>query len=154
MNSVFLRPATRLDDAFLVSLYASTRDLEMSVLPWPAEQKQAFLRSQFQIREGDYARTFPRADQLVITFEDMPIGRLYLDRGEAEIRIVDFALLPEYRGKGIGAKLIRDLQREAAETSKKLTGHVDRMNAAVRFWRRLGFQLDESAAMYLPMEWR
>ncbi len=154
MGSISLRQATGLDSAFLLRLYATTRDREMDVLPWPVEQKEAFLQSQFEAREVHYSRTFPRADNLVVFLEDAPIGRLYIDRSESEIQIVDFALVPEYRGKGIGANLIRDLQREAGEASKRLTGNVDRWNRAVSFWRRLGFQLDETAPIYLPMEWR
>lgn len=153
MGSVPLRPATALDGVFLFRLYVTTRDLEMSILPWPVERKESFLRSQFEARELHYSHSFTRADNLVVLFEDAPIGRLYIDRGEFEIRIIDFALLPEYRGKGIGASLIRNLQREATETSRKLTGNVDRWNRAVTFWRRLGFQLDETAPIYLPMEW-
>jgi ribosomal protein S18 acetylase RimI-like enzyme len=152
--AISLHLVTDFRDPFLLQLYGTTRELEMNLLPWPAEQKENFLTSQYESREIHYSRVFPKAQNFVICLEDKPIGRLYLDRGDLEIRIVDFALLPEYRGLGIGTNLVRELQREVMETGKVLTGSVDRMNRAVNFWQRLGFQLDESTSMYLPMAWR
>ena len=45
-----------------------------------------------------------------------------------EIRIVDIALLPEYRGAGIGTPLLGELEDEAAAAGKPLSIHVERLN--------------------------
>jgi ribosomal protein S18 acetylase RimI-like enzyme len=153
MNAVCLVPATGLNDEFLLRLYESTRSLEMSALTWAAEQKERFVESQFRVRENHYARSFPNASNLVVYFEQLPVGRMYIDRSDLEIRVIDLALLPEYRGQGIGASLIRNLQLEAMETRRRLVGSVDRFNRAVIFWRRQGFVIDERDPMYLLMEW-
>jgi ribosomal protein S18 acetylase RimI-like enzyme len=125
----------------------------MSLVPWTSEQKEAFLKSQFLARERHYSNAFEQPQNLVMRFDARPVGRLFLSRTKREIRIVDLAILPEYRGRGIGSGLVRDLQREATDDSRKLTGSVDRFSRAVNFWRRQGFEITESPDIYLPMEW-
>jgi ribosomal protein S18 acetylase RimI-like enzyme len=59
---------------------------------------------------------------------------------EAEVRIVDIALLPDYCNRGIGTTLLRGLQSEAAAAGKPLRIHVERFNPALVLYHRLGFQ--------------
>ena len=82
-----------------------------------------------------------------------PIGRLYVDRRTEEIRIIDIALLPEYRGKGVGSKLIRALLDEAEQERMPVRIHVERFNPALRLYRRLGFKVVEDEGVYYLMEW-
>ena len=82
-----------------------------------------------------------------------PVGRLYVARWEKEIRIVDITLLPEFRGTGIGTKLLRDLQTEARSACKSLTIHVERFNRALTLYQRLGFKEVEDKGVYLLMRW-
>jgi GNAT superfamily N-acetyltransferase len=70
------------------------------------------------------------------------------------ILIVDIALLPEFRGVGIGGALFRDLLAEAAETGRQVTIHVDKFNPALRLYQRLGFQIVQDAGADWRMEWR
>jgi ribosomal protein S18 acetylase RimI-like enzyme len=77
-----------------------------------------------------------------------PARRLYLHRGDTEIRIVDIALLPEHRGKGVGTTLLRDVIAEG----KRVTIHVERMNPALRLYERLGFEVAEDKGVYLLLE--
>jgi ribosomal protein S18 acetylase RimI-like enzyme len=72
----------------------------------------------------------------------------------AEIRVVDVALLPAARGRGIGTALLRDLLAEGARTGKKVSIHVERFNRALGLYRRLGFGEVEENGPYLLMEWR
>jgi ribosomal protein S18 acetylase RimI-like enzyme len=69
-------------------------------------------------------------------------------RGDTEIRIVDIALLPEHRGKGIGTRLLRDVIAQG----KRVTIHVERMNPALRLYERLGFEVAEDKGVYLFLE--
>ena len=56
-----------------------------------------------------------------------------------EIRIVDIALLPEYRNRGIGRRCCAGCC-EAAADGKPLRIHVERFNPALRLYERLGFR--------------
>jgi ribosomal protein S18 acetylase RimI-like enzyme len=155
MNAVVeLLPAAAGDREFLYRVYASTRAEELAVVPWDDAQKEAFLRAQFEAQDRWYREQYPRASYGVIVVGGAPAGRLYLNRGEAEIRIVDVALLPEHRGDGVGTSLLRGLIAEADATGKSVTIHVERMNPALRLYRRLGFSIAEDKGVYLFLERR
>jgi ribosomal protein S18 acetylase RimI-like enzyme len=142
------------DREFLYRVYASTRSEELSVVPWDHGQKDAFLRAQFDAQDRWYREHYTRASYEVVTVDGEPAGRLYLHRGESEIRIVDIALLPEHRGNGVGSALLRDLLDEADAEGKRVTIHVERFNPAQRLYERLGFCLTEDKGVYLLLERR
>jgi ribosomal protein S18 acetylase RimI-like enzyme len=83
-----------------------------------------------------------------------PIGRLYLDRREAEIRIIDIALLTSERRNGVGGALLREVLTEARAAGKAVRIHVERNNPALRLYHRLGFNEIEDQGVYYLMEWR
>jgi ribosomal protein S18 acetylase RimI-like enzyme len=148
-----LRPIGPDDNAFLARVYASSRAEELAVTGWPEELKANFCRSQFDAQTKYYAENYPSASFQIVERDGWPIGRLYVDRWGSEIRIVDITLLPEFRGNGIGTKLLGELQDEARRAGKSLTIHVERFNRAVGLYQRLGFQQVEDKGVYLLMEW-
>lgn len=148
-----LRPAEPRDEAFLFALYASTREEEMSAWGWDEAQKQAFLRLQFRGQQQHYQTAYQGADHSIIMIAGRAAGRLMTLRTESEIRLVDIALLPEDRGKGIGERLMRDLQQQARESGIPLRLHVERFNRAARFYERLGFRVIEDRGTHFFMQW-
>jgi GNAT superfamily N-acetyltransferase len=146
-----LRPARPDDEPFLLEVYTSTRIDELAALGWNDDQKQAFIKMQFLARE----RTYPRVDDRIILLDGRAVGRMLVDRNEAEILLRDIALLAEYRNTGIGSRLINDLMQEAAAAGKPIKLHVVSSSPAVRLYERLGFRRsgDESEVAYLEMKW-
>ena len=140
------------DGEFLYRLYAGTRAEEMALTPWSEAQKEAFLRSQFHRQYTHYHRYYPEADFDVVVQGAQPIGRLYVHRSSAEMRLMDIAILPQYRGRGLGTRLLTRLIEEAVSSGKPLTLHVERNNPAVRWYEKLGFQPVADAGPYLRME--
>ncbi|MBL8233277.1 MAG: GNAT family N-acetyltransferase [Bryobacterales bacterium] len=154
-HSVTLRPRTPEDHEFLRTLYASTRTEELAHVPWPAETKQAFLAEQFRLQTLHYDQHYPNAQFLVIesAADGVPVGRLYLcPFGAEEMRLMDIALLPEWRSHGIGGALLRDLLESARKEGRKVTCHVEFNNPALRLYQRLGFQPVERRGAYLFMQ--
>lgn len=145
-----LREATPEDEPFLLEVYASTRLDELDGFGWSDDQKQTFIKMQFMARE----RSYPRVDSRIILLNGRPIGRLLVDRGDTSILLRDIALLTEYRNRGLGSRLIKELMKEAAAVGKPILLHVVVTSPAVRLYERLGFCStgDESAA-YLEMQW-
>ena len=82
-----------------------------------------------------------------------PAGRLIVARWPEDLRVVDVALLPEYRGRGIGGELMRALIEEADERGVKTSIHVERFNPAQRLYARLGFRaVSDDGGVYLLLE--
>ena len=152
-SPVSLRLATPADTEFLVAVYAATRMEELAVTGWSDEQKAAFCQMQFTAQDSHYRQHYPTAEFSVIEVSGTPVGRLYVDRWTREIRIMDIAVLPEHRGNGTGTDLLVGLQREAAETGRCLSIHVESFNPALRLYERLGFQMTEDKGVYQLMEW-
>src|SRR5262249_47455508 len=137
---VTLRPATDGDRDFLVSLYASTRADELDQVAWPPGQREAFVQMQFDAQDRDYHRVNPNGSFDVIEVDGSAAGRLYVDRRPGDLRIVDISLAPDVRGRGIGTRLLRDLQAQAADEGRKVSIHVEVHNPAARLYERLGFE--------------
>jgi ribosomal protein S18 acetylase RimI-like enzyme len=148
-----LRAVAPGDEELLYRIYASTRTEELAPVPWTEAQKEAFLRMQFEAQSRDYAANYPDAAFLVILVDGAPAGRLYVDRREDEMLIVDIALLPEHRGNGVGGAILRDLLAEAAAAGKPARIHVEHLNPALRLYERLGFRRIDEGGIYLLMEW-
>jgi ribosomal protein S18 acetylase RimI-like enzyme len=147
-----LRPITPDDEAFLLHVYANTREEELASVPWSAAEKEAFLAMQFNAQHRSYQENYPQASFQLILRDDRPIGRLYVDRRPDEICIVDIALLPSYRRQGIGSRLLKDLAAEADQAGKPLRIYVEKFNPALRLYERLGFAQIGDTGVYYQME--
>jgi ribosomal protein S18 acetylase RimI-like enzyme len=139
-KTVTLRPAAAADEPFLLEVYASTRAEEMAHVPWSAEQKEAFLGMQFTAQKQHYAAEYPCASHDIICVDDVPVGRLYLDRGQKAFHILDVTILPRFRGSGAGTSLLERILAEAAQSGKPVTIYVESFNPSLRLFGKLGFE--------------
>lgn len=146
---LLLREATREDESFLLEVYAGTRMEELQETGWTDEQKLAFIRMQFLIRE----RSQPPVEDRIILLNGQPIGRMMVDRGETSIVLRDIAVLTEYRNAGVGSRLLQGLMKEAASAGKPIELHVLASSPAVRLYERLGFRRSGDDGAYLEMKW-
>ncbi|HET9765946.1 MAG TPA: GNAT family N-acetyltransferase [Thermoanaerobaculia bacterium] len=147
-----LRPTTDADLPFLFRLYASTREEELAGVDWPQEQKDAFVRQQFEAQHAWYREQYAGASFDVVEVDGEPAGRLYVDRWPREVRIVDISLLAQHRGRGFGSALLAALFAEADAAGKPVSVHVERFNPALRLYGRLGFAFREDKGVYLLLE--
>jgi ribosomal protein S18 acetylase RimI-like enzyme len=148
------RPMTDADLPFLWQVYASTRAEELAATPWTDAQKAGFLDMQFRAQHIHYQQHYAAADYLVIAHANDDIGRLYLERTPVDYHLIDIALLPGHRGKGLGEALLRDVMDEAAAAAKPVTIFVEKYNPAMRLYHRLGFVAEEDKGVYDLMRWR
>jgi ribosomal protein S18 acetylase RimI-like enzyme len=125
----------------------------MNLVAWDAAQKEAFVRMQFTAQHSHYQQHYPDAAFDIILVNGQPAGRLYVDRWTKEIRIVDIALLPEYRNAGIGTTLLKGILEEATQAGKPVSIHVERFNPALHLYERLGFSTISENGVYYLMEW-
>lgn len=153
-HAIAFRPVTGADGTFLRHLYGTTREEELRAVPWSDAEKAAFVDMQFAAQKAHYEEHYRGCAFLVVELEGRPIGRLYVDRGPEDIRIVDITLLPELRGRGIGGTLMREILAEGQAAAKVVSIHVERDNRAMRLYRRLGFRHVDTYGAYHLMEWK
>lgn len=151
------RAITANDEESLYQIYSSTRTEELAQLTdWPASQKEAFLRSQFVAQHTYYQNNYEGAHFWVIEFRSQIIGRLYLHthyEGKS-MRIIDIALLPEWRNRGIGKKILQDVMNLAEGMNRCVTIHVESFNPAMKLYKKLGFALvSKTNGVYYLLEW-
>jgi ribosomal protein S18 acetylase RimI-like enzyme len=140
------------DRDFLSRVYASTREQEKELFGWEDKEWQDFLRQQFSIQHKYYQQQFSDAAYNIILLDNNPVGRLYVDRRKDEVHIIDIALLPEFRNRGIGSKILKDLMAEAEEKNLPVRIYVEHFNLALRLYERLGFTQIDDTGVYFLME--
>ena len=70
-----------------------------------------------------------------------------------EIRVMDITLLPEYRDRGIGRALMKDVLRKAARVRKFVSLHVEDSNPAKRLYERMGFVEVGEVSFHKLLHW-
>jgi ribosomal protein S18 acetylase RimI-like enzyme len=126
----------------------------MALTGWNAEQQEAFLRMQYDAQRRSYLMQLPEAKYWVIRYDGAAVGRLIVERTAEEIHVVDIALLPEFRKRGIGSTLMESIIKEASQAAKTVRLPVERFNPALRWYERLGFSVVNTEPIYLEMVWR
>jgi ribosomal protein S18 acetylase RimI-like enzyme len=139
-GDIGLRASDRADEAFLRAVYESTRADEFSAAGWHADEIGELLATQFSMQEAYYRCQYPRGRFDIVRLEGTAIGRLYHDWAGGEARVIDIALLPAYRGAGIGTRLMRALVAQAARRAMPITLYVEFDNPVRALYRRLGFE--------------
>jgi ribosomal protein S18 acetylase RimI-like enzyme len=148
-----VRPATHEDEPFLRDVYASTRASELALLPWSETQKRAFCDQQFDAQIADYRRIFRETEDLVIGLGATRIGRILKALTPNELILLDFAILPEHRNRGVGSALLRRMQDEARTAKVPMVLHVELHSPAVGLYRRHGFVVTGEDSLRFAMKW-
>ncbi len=141
-----IRPAVSSDQAFLWEMMYQALFLEEGQEPYP---RDVVNRPEI----ARYVKDWGRASDLGFIAEDArsnePIGAVwsrllsaddqgfaYIDEETPELGI---ALLPEYRGQGIGTALLEHLLEAAKNLYPAISLSVSPNNPAIRLYERLGF---------------
>jgi ribosomal protein S18 acetylase RimI-like enzyme len=151
-EEVRLRRATEADGEFLYALYADSRAEEVAATGWDQQRQRAFVRMQFAARHRDYAGRFAAARDSIVLCGGQAVGRLLVDRQGGAVTVVDLALLPSWRGRGIGSALLRQVLDEAGGEGLAVHLAVAADNLrALRLYRRLGFAVAGSTGAYVRL---
>lgn len=150
-SSVRLRAACESDHAFLLAVFESTRAYEFAQLGWDGERISALLAEQFAMQDAYYRQHYCHGRFDVIMSGEVAIGRLYHDWHGDEARLIDIALLPAYRGAGIGTRLLYAFVAQAAAGAMPIVLYVEMNNPVQALYRRLGFESVVENGVYLKM---
>lgn len=151
-----LRPAKFPDDEeFLQQAYFGTRTEDAALWSVLGEDHVKFLlEMQYKAQMLQYAQSFPNAVYSVVLLDEIQVGRYITAENEREICGVDLAILPEWRNRGIGTKILETSLRKAAETNRVFTFQVLKTNRAIRLYDRLGCKIVADNDSHFMMEWQ
>lgn len=154
MQSPRLRPIGKDDQEFLIAVYGATREQEIAQAGWDQDTVARFVRMQFDAQHAHYQKHHPNGNFDVVLDQEQAAGRLYVSRSAERVHVVDIALLPAFRGRGIGSALMLQLMDEAEREGKSVTIHVEINNPALAWYQRLGFKELSVAGFHRLMQWQ
>ena len=153
---ISLRPATDRDEPFFKRVHEAARHWEFASLLQSGETElyHKIMTQQYNSQHRFYFANYDKAHYGVIQWTDIPIGRLYVDYRDDDVWVLDIAILPEYRGRGIGRIVMTGICLEAAMRRKPVRLCVHYLSRAFQFYQRLGFQKIGVEGPSFVMEWR
>nr|WP_314539501.1 GNAT family N-acetyltransferase [uncultured Massilia sp.] len=148
-----LRPVEAADQPFVLALYRATRSDLLGMIADPRYIDALVAMQQRQQTEG-FRSMYPDAAYHVLELDGKPVGRLVTAVAGDALRVVDIAVLPQARRRGVGSEALRRVQEQAAREGRDVTLAVRKDNAgARRLYASLGFTLDREESM-LQLRWR
>lgn len=143
------------DRDHLLAVYQDSRLEELKQAShWSETEKLTFLKFQFDAQAAHYKEHYPQAEFLIINLRDKKIGRLYIEKTNQQICLMDIAIFHQHRGKGFGRYLVEQILNEAQADLKKVVLHVEPDNFAKKLYTKLGFEVVGEISFYQKMEWK
>lgn len=140
-----LRMTKPSDAAFERRLHDANRQ-DLTLIDGERDYVQSIFDMQYRARDAGYGAQFPDALYYIIEKQGDAIGRLVLDFGHNEVRVVDIALTPAVQGQGVGTTVLNAVKQVAAGVPCPVTLTVSlRQPHLVRLYSGLGFAPDPDA---------
>ena len=153
-DEILLRPVTSDDREFLLGVYRSTREMELALVPWDDAMKRSFVEQQFGAQTSYYLSEHPNARHDVVELATgEPVGRIYVDRSEEMISILDLTVLPEHQGRGIGSAIISWMIDEVQPSGRSIAIYIETYNHSQKFFTSRGFSVTEMVGVYNKLVW-
>jgi ribosomal protein S18 acetylase RimI-like enzyme len=154
-GELVLRPECDDDRAFRFDLFCRSRPPEWAQMRFEPELLATLMESQFRAQAESYRGQFPQARFDIVLLGDAPVDRIVVDRTGDRLHVVDLAILPAWRGRGIGTALLHALMKEAEAGGMPVClGVAVGNDLALRLYRRLGFSVVAETPAQLGLEWR
>lgn len=152
---VTLRPETPEDEAFRLALFRASRGPGWNQIALPPDMLTTIMTQQFLAQTQGYRADYPDARLEIIMVDGIDVGRMATDRRADALHLIDIAMTPPWRGRGVGAAILRGLMDEAQAQGLPLTLQVARDNfAAQRLYHRLAFVATAANETHFTLIWR
>jgi GNAT superfamily N-acetyltransferase len=154
-GTVELHPTGPADEPFLCELDGGVVAEQLGQGGLDPETLATVREMQFIARRRDRAARYPEADEQLIVLDGRPVGAVLIDRSSARILIIDLALIPTARHRGIGTSILAMLVEEAARRGLPLRATTQSTNAPARqLYTRAGFRELDDDGLNVSLERR
>jgi ribosomal protein S18 acetylase RimI-like enzyme len=169
---VILRRAIPQDASLLFALFAADRAAQFAATGLTEAQYRPLLDMQYKGRAMTYSAQYPDAEDWIVCIEEgsladvshasmekeLAVGRCLLARTsqgpKLDFRLVDLAILPQFRDRGIATQVLQQLAQQSAAAGAAFSLQVEKQNPALRLYERLGFFKVSGDELSYEMEWR
>jgi GNAT superfamily N-acetyltransferase len=139
---LFFRPATPADVPALLALRLSTMTPHLERAGAPGDVAAHLARVNYRFE-----------DALMLYEGDELAGLFKVTRSGTEWKLVQVQIAPHRQGQGLGGRLVRGLQAQAAEAGCAIELDVLKGNPARRLYERCGFLVVGEDALEFRMRW-
>lgn len=151
--SLHIRPADPSDEPFFAELYRSTRD-DLRMLVADPRYIDGMIDMQRNAQVAGYRARYPEAAYEVLELDGVAAGRLVTAAVDGALRVVDIAVMPCARGRGVASETLRRVQHLAARAGRDVTLGVGMHNhGARRLYAALGFVPEGEEGVSLQLRW-
>jgi GNAT superfamily N-acetyltransferase len=152
-RGISLRLARRSDSEFLARLHHSRRH-DLQQIDGDREFVELLIKDQQRYQIAGYGAAFPNAMEFIVEKLGDPIGRVMVDFGANEVRVLDIGLIRAALGRGLGSGVLRALQAAAAGVPAPLALCVFSLHVqAKQLYLSLGFAVEQSRSGVDFMVW-
>ncbi|MFZ6780734.1 GNAT family N-acetyltransferase [Undibacterium sp. Ji83W] len=149
-----LRKVNDDDQAFLDVLYASRRE-DLQQMPMDAAFIAQMIKMQQHVQMEGIRMNYPDAGHWLIEDAGQPVGRVIIDTGSNDVRLVDIAIIPAAQRRGIAKAILLAMQADAQSQGKGVSLAVEQTNFAARgLYLQSGFVVHSADALFEQMYWR
>jgi len=142
------------DQAFLDALYASRRE-DLRQMPMDAAFIAQMIKMQQHVQMEGVRMNYPDAMHRVIERAGQAVGRVIINAGSDDMRLIDIAIIPSAQRQGIARAILLALQADAQGQGKGVSLAVEQTNFAARgLYLQLGFVAISADALFEQMHWR
>ncbi len=141
------------DQAFLDALYFASRE-DLHAFSTDPQLLAPLIQMQQRMQQAGFAAHFPDAQHWLVQSQGQPAGRLVVDVGPHDVRVVDIAITPAARRTGLARTVLQALQTVARAQQLPVSLAVSKTNpAAQALYQSLGFAVTTQDELLAQMVW-
>ena len=152
--NISFQPIEAKHNEFLFHLFKECRSDLAYISGLGEEQITGIIREQFINEHKQLINMYPDGEFNIVMLNEKPIGRFYINYGKDIDHIMELGFLEEYRGLGIGKKIINEVIKNAIEKNKIVHLQVPWFNQrAYILYEKLGFKVIEDGVVFRKMQY-
>jgi len=136
-----LDPAAMRDYGFIYRLRRDSLQCYLDKIQMPPAER------------GPFFARFDVTRHRLISVGETPVGAVSVLEREEGLQLANLHLLPAYQRRGLGTAIVREVQRRAEASRRRVTTQVLKVNPARAFYERLGFRIEGEQGLRYRMAW-